>query len=218
MISAMMESVIFDCDGVIVESAEIKTQAFACLFSGYPDHIDAIVAFHKKNVGLSRFVKFRHIYKELLKEQLSEEREQYLGEKFSEIVLQQILDAPLVKGVREFLMEEEKRLLFFVVSGTPHDELNYLILKKGLAPFFQEVIGTPTTKPEAISYIISRYSLCRENIVMVGDGLSDQEAARLTGIGFVARITNENQAEFKSYSNCIQDLTELRSGLERLKL
>ena len=50
----MIKAIIFDFDGVLVESAEIKTKAFEMLFSDYPDTIDDIVQYHKKNMGISR--------------------------------------------------------------------------------------------------------------------------------------------------------------------
>ncbi|KFI34550.1 hypothetical protein HX99_01395 [Peptococcaceae bacterium SCADC1_2_3] len=47
----MIKAIIFDFDGVIIESAEIKTRAFELLFAGYPDKVKEIIAYHKKNMG-----------------------------------------------------------------------------------------------------------------------------------------------------------------------
>ena len=45
----MIKNIIFDFDGVILESVEIKTQAFAKLFSNYPLYIDEIISHHRNN-------------------------------------------------------------------------------------------------------------------------------------------------------------------------
>jgi beta-phosphoglucomutase-like phosphatase (HAD superfamily) len=38
-----IEVVVFDLDGVLLESADIKTEAFRVLFEGYPAHLDQII-------------------------------------------------------------------------------------------------------------------------------------------------------------------------------
>ena len=47
-----LRAVIFDFDGVILESADIKTQAFIELFADNPDHREAILRQHHDNVGI----------------------------------------------------------------------------------------------------------------------------------------------------------------------
>ena len=56
------EAIFFDFDGVLVESVDIKTTAFARLYAGHGEPVaDAVVAYHRQNMGTSRFVKFRYI-------------------------------------------------------------------------------------------------------------------------------------------------------------
>ena len=43
----MINAIIFDFDGVLVESVDIKTQAFKNLFSFAPNHINDIIEYHK---------------------------------------------------------------------------------------------------------------------------------------------------------------------------
>jgi len=52
--------------GVILESVDIKGWAFGGLFEAYPEYVDEIVIFHHANRGMSRFDKFRYIYKNIL--------------------------------------------------------------------------------------------------------------------------------------------------------
>ncbi|HXW99392.1 MAG TPA: HAD family hydrolase, partial [Methanomicrobiales archaeon] len=65
---------ILDFDGVVLESVGVKTAAFRTLFSFVPAHVDKIVEYHRRNTGVSRFDKFRYIYREILKDPLSEEQ------------------------------------------------------------------------------------------------------------------------------------------------
>ena len=46
-------AIIFDFDGVIVESEEIKTRAFISMYRGYgPAVVEAAVAHHRANGGI----------------------------------------------------------------------------------------------------------------------------------------------------------------------
>ncbi len=209
-------AIIFDCDGVLIESGDIKTQAFARLFAEHEKHLPEILAFHKEQAGISRFVKFRLIYQRWLQKELSAAEEERLGEKFADIVVEQVIQAPLVPGTVEFLNKFASTSRFFVVSGTPEEELERILIARELAPFFLERKGSPVTKPDAINSIIDRYGLDRGQVVMVGDGVSDQEAAQATDIGFIARITDENRELFHGCRWRINDLTLLDKTLQKM--
>lgn len=63
----MINAILFDFDGVLVESVDVKTRAFADLFKDEEDEIvEKVVNYHLKNSGISRYDKFRYYYKEYL--------------------------------------------------------------------------------------------------------------------------------------------------------
>ena len=69
----MIRGIAFDFDGVLVESVDVKTKAYARLFEEYGEGVvSRVVDYHLTNGGISRFVKFRVIYSEILNKPLSE--------------------------------------------------------------------------------------------------------------------------------------------------
>lgn len=212
----MIKAVIFDFDGVIVESADIKTNAFRKLFEReHSDKVDLIVNYHLQNMGISRYIKFRHIYKNILGLPLPKGLEDELGEKFSRIALTEVLNAPFVPGAVEFLRENHERYSLFVASGTPHEELCHVIKERGLLKYFSEVRGSPPGKSEIISDILRRHVLSTDKVVFVGDAESDLLAAQQTGLHFIGRSNNGGN----KFSNCkdqIDDLSRLDGSLASL--
>ena len=208
------KAVIFDFDGVILESSNIKTEAFLELFDDYPQHRDAILKHHVENVGISRYRKFEWIHSELLKTELSEHDRDRLGIEFSEIVLDRILSCDFVPGARELLERLHPLARLFVASGTPQEELEHIVRERGLEPFFTEVWGTPSQKPEIIRSIMSRFELQRHEVVFVGDGMSDYAAASEVGIRFIGRHCPFNGSSWEQLEvESVRDLTQLPDKL-----
>ena len=213
----MLKAVIFDFDGVICESVEVKTEAFRRLFRDYPEHLDKIVSFHMANGGMSRFEKFKVIYRDFLKEELSEERSKELGEKFTKYCYSEVIQAPFVKGAEDFLNKYYKRLSLFIVSGTPQEEMASLIKDKKLSKFFKVVYGSPMTKYAAIIKIVDEYGWQSDEVIFVGDSINDYEGAKQAGIGFIGRVRRESPGIFKdkTIEGSIDDLRGLEQIVKR---
>lgn len=212
-------AVVLDFDGVVLESADIKTEAFRELFADRPEHVDAIVAYHLANVGISRFVKFDWIHRELLHLPLAEPDRLALSERFSAIALHKVLACPFVPGARDALAALSGRVPVFVASGTPQAELETIVARRGLAGSFARVWGSPTTKEQAIRAVLGERSLAVDEVVFVGDGQSDLAAAQATGVRFVARsASGERPSWLPAGLPCIADLRDMLPlvGLDRV--
>ena len=99
-----IKAIIFDYDGVIAESVNVKTEAFAEMYKPYGESIlKKVVSHHEANGGISRFEKFRIYHKEYLGQEIDQAMVDKLAERFSDLVLQKVVDSHYVKGAFEFI-------------------------------------------------------------------------------------------------------------------
>ncbi|MBL7129817.1 MAG: HAD family hydrolase [Candidatus Omnitrophica bacterium] len=211
----MIKAIIFDFDGVIAESVDIKTKAFAKLFEQEGEEIvKRVVDYHLSNTGVSRYEKFKHIYKEMLKKTLTEVEFQGLCNKFKNIVVDSVVKAPFVRGAKEFLENYVSKYKFFIASATPQDEIEDIVTQKQLLRYFMGVYGAPKKKTDIAKEIISDNNLLPEEIVYIGDALSDYEAANTNSINFIARINNNEHIFDDIYCIKMENLVNLEDILE----
>ncbi|MCR5592005.1 MAG: HAD hydrolase-like protein [Lachnospiraceae bacterium] len=208
----MIRAVIFDFDGVILESAVIKTEAFGEVVKDYPKkEAEEFVAYHMTHMGISRHVKFKYFIEEILKEQYTDEKEKKLADDFERIVFDRVMTCSFVPGAKEFLEKYYDRYDFFIASGTPDEEMNRIVDGRGLRKYFKGVYGTPAKKPEIIDKILQDYGYDRSEAVFVGDAGTDLKAAAATGLEFIGRNTEENSEVFSEVKYRIDDLMQIES-------
>ncbi|OPY36113.1 MAG: Phosphoglycolate phosphatase [Methanoregula sp. PtaU1.Bin051] len=179
---------IFDFDGVLVESVDIKTRAFQELFSFAPNHIKEIVGYHTMNAGISRFEKFRHIYTNILHEELTDEKFQALSDRFSSLVIDAVVAAPCVPGARGLLRKFSGTIPMSVISATPEEELREIIRRRRMDLFFTRISGSPAKKADNIHALVEWEHLDPGKTIYIGDAINDLNAALQTGVRFIGRI------------------------------
>jgi len=212
----MIKAIFFDFDGVILESAHIKTKAFGQLFARWPEKVDEIVRYHIRYAGVSRYVKFRHFYENIVKLPYSKAIEMDLGKQYSELVLDEVKKAPFVRGIEAFLEEYNQKLPLFVVSATPQAELNSIVKIRNLTKYFKKVRGFPPEKVILLKNVMNEFSLVGGNCVYIGDGQSDMEAAAQVNMPFILRVTPENAHLKSTLKHTIDDITTLKEVLTEI--
>ncbi|MBA4142271.1 MAG: HAD family hydrolase [Nitrosospira sp.] len=211
MTTVAWQAIIFDFDGVVVESGEIKTQAFANLYRDYGETIMAEVAnYHGLNGGMSRYEKFRYFQETLLERPpLTPDEEQQLDRRFSELVVEAVISSHAVPGAAELIRKEAGRIPLFIASGTPEGELNTIVTRRGLASYFTAVRGSPTPKQKLIADILSTHGLLPQRVLMIGDALIDYQSAQLNNVAFLGRVRPGDTSPFPAHVDVLPDLSSL---------
>ncbi len=211
-----MKAIIYDFDGVICDSVDVKTKAFAQIYQQYGDEVvKKVINHHLENGGISRFKKFIHYHKEFLNLNLNERQLELLVNKFSDLVKLKVIESDYIKGAYNFI--QNNNYLQFICTGTPEDEIFEIINKKKLSSFFNDIYGSPRSKPEIIEIILSKYNLCVEDVVFFGDALTDYNAALQCDIPFIG-IKNDFTV-FPKKTNLINHFEDIKlvSFLKNIK-
>jgi HAD superfamily hydrolase (TIGR01549 family) len=211
-------AVVFDFDGVILESVDVKTRAFVALFDRWPEHADEIRRLHLENTGVSRYEKFVRIHRDILGLPLDDAEKERLGRDFGRLIREEMLSCEFVTGARELLERFAVSYTLFVASGTPEEEMREIVSARGLDRFFKAVYGSPASKAEIMRRILTKHELAPNEVVFVGDALSDYEGARAVDVPFVARIPPGGPQIFPTAGvlATVSDLRELDRQWDRL--
>jgi len=197
---------IFDFDGVIIDSATLKTEAYFEIIND-----DRFIKYHIENAGISRFEKFRYYYEKILHQEISEQELKNLCDKYSEILNKKYGEAKLIKGVKKFLNKiVNKNGLNFICSGAPYNEVVQLCKKKKIYTLFKEIYTYPLTKIEIIKKIILENKVDKKKVIFFGDALNDYAAACANKVDFIGIINKENQELFQKLDfNKIKNFNEV---------
>lgn len=208
----------FDFDGVVIESVDVKTAAFAKMFEHEgPEVVAAVVRYHLANGGISRFEKFQHYYKNILRRPLPVEKEKELGQRFSSLVLDEVIKAPYVKGTVEALEQYYRFTPLYIASGTPHDELMDIVIKRKLDKYFKGIFGSPLQKAAILGNVVGMLNVSPEKVVMIGDAMSDYNAAMTAGTCFIGREKPGEEGLFRGKGvEVVSDLRGLDHALHNI--
>ena len=175
--------VVFDFDGTLCDSADVKTDAFYQLYlkEHGVDFATAVRDYHLENAGVSRYDKIRYVEAEMLGAPSSGARVDEVADRFSRLVEDAVVAAPLFEGVLDYLSSSTSGVPNAIASATPTSELQRITARKGISKYFTVIEGSPRSKSEILSGLITHYDLAPHQVIMVGDQPSDARGAQGAG-------------------------------------
>lgn len=196
--------IIFDCDGVILNSNELKTAAFfnCAQFAG-DDIATSFAKYHAENGGVSRYVKFKFFIKHFLNINPDSEHGQRLFvdllHDYALRVKQAMLTCEMTTAL-DFLKLKTISASWAVASGSDQEELRSVFRERNIAHYFDSgIFGSPTTKLAIISGLLAD-KLNPSTVLVIGDSLLDYKVSSEMKTGFIHISGWADSSEMKKFS------------------
>ena len=178
--------IIFDCDGVILDANILKINAMknALIDSGIAlCEAEQCAKFFAENFGKSRFYHVDYFVEHLIniKEPEVKHFKKSLLTAYSLQCKTLYLSANITPFINELLIKNTA--IKYVASGSEQQELRDVFKHRQLDSYFKEILGSPEKKVNHVTNIVNRHP--RLNAVMIGDAVSDLEAAKANNIDFI---------------------------------
>lgn len=143
-----LQAIFWDFDGVLLDSNSVRSLGFRKILEAYPaEQVDALLAYHEQNGGLSRYVKFRYFFEVIRRETITDEGVLALAEKFSVIMKNMLLDSSLlILETVNWVKANHAQIPMHIVSGSDQTELRFLCGHHQIATYFKDICGSPTPK------------------------------------------------------------------------
>ena len=178
--------IVFDLDGVIVQTLLVKYRAMLSLFGDHTDQRDAIAQYILANGGVPRRTKLAYLLKNHVRTEPTDALLSGYLQRYASELEHQLALAPMVPGVEPFIAQYPGTR--YVCSSAPEAEVHDQISRRALSHHFAAVYGSNTLKSTALRAIAAAHP--GQPIVFFGDYVGDWEAANQAGVAFVG-VTSE---------------------------
>ncbi|UTA78630.1 HAD family hydrolase [Halomonas sp. XH26] len=181
-------SYVFDCDGVVLDSNKVKTEAFYQTILPYGEAVaQAMVDYHVTNGGVSRYKKFAHFLEQIIPVHSSQQQVpdlEALLQAYANHVREGLLNCAIAPGI-ELLRQKTPNSRWLIVSGGDQTELRDVFAQRGIAEWFDGgIFGSPDTKDEILAREQAASNILQPALFL-GDSKYDYQAASAAGLDFV---------------------------------
>ncbi len=204
------KEIIWDFDGVILLSDAVREYGFRKVFENHPEElVQKLIDFHLKNGGLSRYVKIKYFYENVLGQPITEEQVTIHAEEFSVIMREALTDKKLINEEWIALMEQiGSKYVHSIASGSDGKELNYLCGELGISDKFKFIYGSPVTKKDLVKQIIKDSGFDASEFILIGDAVNDRDAAQANNIDFIG-YHSDSLKDSEQFVNDLRDIIKI---------
>ena len=178
-------AIFFDFDGVIMDSMHLKLESYCFALQQYNFSRLDINRIQLRLAGLSRHEVIAAIVGELNGTPPGIDEARRLGKRFSEHDDSLVSSMEPVPGTIDFLNLISRDYFTAIITGTPQLSINKVVDIHDLGKYFNSINGSPETKAKIIQRLLKSNNFKTEDVVFIGDGKADQDAANECGVRFI---------------------------------
>jgi phosphoglycolate phosphatase-like HAD superfamily hydrolase len=186
------QTLVFDCDGVLLDSNRVKTAAFRLAALPYgTTAAERLVQHHVENGGVSRYKKFEHFLWKIVPEATAldaapRDLPDYdaLLSAYAVAVHEGLRTCAVAEGLEQ-LRAKTAHARWLVVSGGDQAELRAVFDERGIADYFDGgIFGSPNSKGDIVARELATGNIKRPALFL-GDSRLDHEVAAANELEFV---------------------------------
>jgi phosphoglycolate phosphatase-like HAD superfamily hydrolase len=211
--------VVFDFDGVLVDSNAIKRNAYFDALAGIPGAAAVIaeVLDGPPTEPADRYHTIARIVERLRERaQLPVDDLPRLTEaaaaRYTDYCERAIRECDEIPGASRILARLSQTYPLYLNSATPEPILRAAVAARGWAAFFRDILGSPATKVSNLQRVARAEGIEPRQLLFVGDSEVDHRAAAQYGCAFVAVVIDPGRFDTR-VERVIEDLAELPSML-----
>ena len=206
------KTIIFDCDGVILNSNQVKKNAYYKIVSSYygDQHAQSLIDYLSRNTGKPREHFFNHFLTNIIPSDLSGPGAEELLDEVAKEIHQGLMSCEISQSL--FLLRDKfPDSLWLVVSGGVETELKSVFQKRSLFDLFDGgIFGGPSNKDEILKFLIQE-NIFKPPVLFLGDSKYDYEVSNRFNFNFrfVSDWTGFQGWKDYCYSNKISSIKSL---------
>lgn len=207
-------AVIFDMDGVIVDSEPLHKRAFETLFEELGKQHDHGIIFHEyygrsDRALLKDFIEKHKIPNEL--EDLTQRKLKYFLQYLRE-------HRPVFKELHALLPDLKKKYKLAIASSSQHRVIDVVMEISGLRPHFEVIVGFEDirfTKPDPEIYFTAakRLGVRPSDCCVIEDAALGVQAAKMAGMTCLGLTTSLPAEKLKRADFVVRDFEQVRELL-----
>jgi HAD superfamily hydrolase (TIGR01509 family) len=219
----LIEAVIFDIDGTLIDSNDFHAQAWVAAFAKYGKNIKFYEARRQVGKGADQYMPVFLTQKEI--RQYGEKLGDYRGDFFKRNYLRKIKPFPKVRELFERLKAEGKRIV--LASSAKADELEEFKKIARIADLIEEETSADDAErskpyPDIFQSALEKLGkINKKNVIVIGDTAYDAEAAGkidLKTIGVLSGGWTESELKSAGCREVYGDVAEILENYEKTLL
>jgi phosphoglycolate phosphatase len=215
---SQFEVVVFDCDGVLLDSNNLKMTCMRAALGEFSSQlVEQFLDEFRETFGRSRREHFAALFRDYLgrTDDFDEFYRHYAG-LYAKLLAERYGGVPLCRNAGSLVRSlHADGVRLYVVTGTRSAEAVRVLAEKGLLPCFRAVLGGEEPKAARLAAVLRQTSAPPGRAILVGDAKQDLAAARQAGVEFlfVERYAFFSRAQLLDGSSdgsrpvfCVRDL------------
>ena len=187
--------IVFDFDGVLIDSNTTKRQAYYEALADIPGSADAITEVLAASVlePVDRYQTIARIVSLLRDRELVRASDVAglaadLADRYTNICDRALRRCNELPGASTLLARLSTAYPLYVNSATPEPILRAMVARRDWTTYFRDVLGSPATKEANLKRIAAREAIEMRQLLFVGDSEADRRAALQAGCHFVGVV------------------------------